>query len=190
MKAKSELRKLLKNLLSSMTMEEVIDKSNALSRHLDHLLTMLLVIQQKSILGAYAPIQKEPLWYLFFEDAYSDYLAFPSFENDEMLYRQAKLQELESREDFGVKIKSPPSWAKPTKPDVLLVPGLAFSKKGKRLGRGKGFYDKYLENHKTIKIGLCFEVQLEENLRREIPSEVFDIEMDYIVTELGIYKKS
>lgn len=63
---------------------------------------------------------------------------------------------------------------------VMLIPGLGFSAQGERLGRGKGFYDRYLNNYKGFKIGVCFDCQLSEV---SLPTDSWDIKMDYIITE-------
>ena len=68
--------------------------------------------------------------------------------------------------------------------DVILVPGIAFSKSGVRVGFGKGCYDRLLENTKAIKVGYCYDFQL----CNEIPSDIHDVSMDYIVSECGIIK--
>lgn len=65
--------------------------------------------------------------------------------------------------------------------DVLIMPGLAFTLNGKRLGRGRGMYEKYLESirprfNPTL-IGLAFEVQI----LREIPHDEHDIKLDTVV---------
>lgn len=63
--------------------------------------------------------------------------------------------------------------------DVIIVPGLAFDKDGFRLGRGKGFYDRFLTKHKNlIKIGYGYDFQLID----KVPTEPHDIRMDYIIT--------
>ena len=55
--------------------------------------------------------------------------------------------------------------------DVLVVPALAYSKSGKRLGRGKGYYDRYLACHSGIfTIGICRSHQLLE----DIPTDAWD----------------
>ena len=66
--------------------------------------------------------------------------------------------------------------------DLILVPGIAFDKKGTRVGFGKGCYDRLLQNSSAIKVGFCYDFQLCE----EIPSEQHDVTMDYIVTETRI----
>lgn len=43
--------------------------------------------------------------------------------------------------------------------DLFLVPGVAFSNQGGRIGYGKGFYDKYLKNVQAKKIGVMYEFQ-------------------------------
>lgn len=64
--------------------------------------------------------------------------------------------------------------------DLVIVPGLVFDKRGYRLGRGKGFYDRYLESLCGVKkIGLAFDLQVVDN----IPLESHDVKLDYIITE-------
>lgn len=63
--------------------------------------------------------------------------------------------------------------------DLIVVPGVAFDHKGNRLGRGKGYYDRFLGQHMGVKrIGICFDFQLVE----EVPAEPFDIQMDEVIT--------
>lgn len=65
---------------------------------------------------------------------------------------------------------------------VTLAPGLAFTRRGDRLGYGGGHYDRYLAAHPgTVAIGVCFEAQVVESL----PTEPFDRPMHALVTEAG-----
>lgn len=65
-------------------------------------------------------------------------------------------------------------------PDVLLITGTAFDKQKNRLGRGAGFYDRYLTKNPTIiKIGVC----KDEGLLDLVPYSPQDVKMDYIVTD-------
>lgn len=63
--------------------------------------------------------------------------------------------------------------------EVVVVPGVAFDRKGRRLGRGKGFYDRLLESSKVTKIGVGYDFQLIE----ELPAEAHDVPMDMVITE-------
>ncbi|MDD4609008.1 MAG: 5-formyltetrahydrofolate cyclo-ligase [Bacteroidaceae bacterium] len=58
--------------------------------------------------------------------------------------------------------------------ELSCIPGVAFDKKGNRLGRGKGYYDKLLPNIAGLKWGICFDFQVRESL----PHEEHDIQMD------------
>ncbi len=67
-------------------------------------------------------------------------------------------------------------------PEVIIIPGIAFDRSKNRIGFGMGYYDKFLINSKGIKIGLCYDFQLLDN----IPSDEHDIKMDVIITENSI----
>lgn len=63
--------------------------------------------------------------------------------------------------------------------DLVIVPGVAFDSNGNRIGRGRGYYDRFLCKHSNVKkIGICFDFQLVD----EIPTEPTDIKMDEIIT--------
>ena len=62
--------------------------------------------------------------------------------------------------------------------DLVIVPGVAFDRDKSRLGRGKGYYDRYFINKRIVKIGVCFDFQL----LKSIPIDSFDIKMDKVVT--------
>lgn len=64
--------------------------------------------------------------------------------------------------------------------DLIIVPGMAFDKEGHRLGRGKGYYDRFLSQPRILsayKIGICLPHQLLES----IPSEEHDIMMNEVI---------
>ncbi len=63
--------------------------------------------------------------------------------------------------------------------DLMIVPGVAFDRLGNRLGRGRGYYDRFLAKHLSVKrIGICFDFQLVD----EIPTEPTDIKMHAIIS--------
>ncbi len=69
--------------------------------------------------------------------------------------------------------------------DLVVVPGIAFDKNLNRMGRGKGYYDRFLTNLTAQKIGLCFDFQLLDT----IPTQPFDKKMDLIISEKGIINR-
>lgn len=64
--------------------------------------------------------------------------------------------------------------------DLILVPGVGFDKRGNRLGRGGGYYDKFITRlgRKTLLVGVGYDFQLEE----EVPANRWDKRLDYVVT--------
>jgi 5-formyltetrahydrofolate cyclo-ligase len=69
--------------------------------------------------------------------------------------------------------------------DLMMVPGVAFDRRGARMGHGFGYYDKLLEHARRDAplVALAFECQLFP----EIPTQAHDIFMDKIITETAIY---
>jgi 5-formyltetrahydrofolate cyclo-ligase len=64
--------------------------------------------------------------------------------------------------------------------DVVLVPGMAFDSEGNRLGRGKGYYDRFLKlltNPRPKLIGVCFDFQKVDM----VPTEPTDVKVDVVV---------
>ena len=68
--------------------------------------------------------------------------------------------------------------------DIALTPGLGFTRQGGRLGYGRGYYDRWFARHTVhTRIGLCFEVQITENL----PLEDTDMPLHLLVSEKQVY---
>lgn len=67
-----------------------------------------------------------------------------------------------------------------------VVPGLAFDKKGHRLGRGGGYYDRFLSgiSPNAMTVGVCYECQLLDL----VPCDSRDMPVQCVVTEKGIYQ--
>lgn len=61
----------------------------------------------------------------------------------------------------------------------VLIPGMGFDRHLRRLGRGGGFYDRFLEGRDFYKVGVCFGEQLID----EVPHETHDAVLDAIVTD-------
>ena len=67
--------------------------------------------------------------------------------------------------------------------DIAVVPGLAFDRRGRRLGQGGGFYDRFMAGTSAFTCGLCFERFIED----KIPCEPHDIPVMRVVTEKGVF---
>ena len=69
--------------------------------------------------------------------------------------------------------------ADPEEIELVVVPAVAYDRRGNRLGRGKGFYDRFLASTKATKIGVGYEFQLLD----EIPAEAHDVPMGMVRTQ-------
>jgi 5-formyltetrahydrofolate cyclo-ligase len=85
---------------------------------------------------------------------------------------------------FGIREPDPMTWpmVSPEEIDLALVPGLAFDSLGRRLGRGKGFYDRFLgsKEFRGLKIGIG-------PLVESIPTQDHDISMDAVLAPEGLF---
>lgn len=64
--------------------------------------------------------------------------------------------------------------------ELIVVPAIAFDRRGGRVGRGKGYYDRLLANSSATKIGVGYDFQLIED---DIPVEPHDVAVDIVITE-------
>lgn len=74
----------------------------------------------------------------------------------------------------------------PAQLDVILLPGLAFDRVGNRLGRGAGFYDRFISalhdaGHRPTLIGVCYDAQILDS----VPTEAHDHRVDLVITPRG-----
>ena len=138
----------------------------------------------KSI-GLYWPMLYEldtrPLIKLLLEKKIDIYL--PAVSSNQLKFFQWKLNDILTFNKL--KFYEPKQKSIQKNPSLILVPMLAFDKKGVRLGYGKGFYDRFLSNlsKKTIKIGLS--LYEPENYIEGIDEN--DIKIDYCVTPNKIF---
>lgn len=73
---------------------------------------------------------------------------------------------------------------RPDSIDLVLVPGLAYDLRGGRLGRGAGFYDRFLATDTSVvRIGLAYEVQIVDRIPMRLGGDMPDICMDAVLTE-------
>jgi 5-formyltetrahydrofolate cyclo-ligase len=133
----------------------------------------------KNSLALFAPLQTEPNLDLLWDLGLAEHplISYPRCQGDALSFRPiAALSELVPGRN-GVREPTPGHGLEQF--DLIVVPGLAFTAEGNRLGRGAGFYDRFLctvpEN--TVKVGVCFEFQLVS----EIPQEPHDVKMDAVV---------
>lgn len=129
------------------------------------------------IVYAYAPLRTEPDWMAAWDA--ERLWAFPRCEGGDLrFYIVANRGDL-SRGNYG--ILEPAAGRPAPAPDLILVPGLAFDHSGGRLGRGRGYYDRFLIGCAGYRLGLAFRCQFVGG----VPVEPCDVPMDGVLTADG-----
>jgi 5-formyltetrahydrofolate cyclo-ligase len=72
----------------------------------------------------------------------------------------------------------------PSNVQLALVPGIAFDRFGMRLGYGGGYFDRFLREFHSVSLGVIFQALLFD----AIPCGEYDVPVDWIVTEVGIFR--
>ena len=168
---KDYLRKLLLSKITSLSDSEVQSLSFRLTNQLIKFFSSLPELSNQ-VGGAFLPLKSEiaPMYQELMHAVPLD-LAFPVLVNGQM--------------SFGIPNGMPKGrvwldWPYHLiEPQWFLVPGLGFDFSGARLGRGKGYYDSYLEDKDLLTIGIAWSEQVIE----KIPMEQHDCYMDFIITE-------
>jgi 5-formyltetrahydrofolate cyclo-ligase len=149
---------------------------NMLSLAIEERLKELLQELHFKFIGLYSAFAREPKLEI---TRFSDYqISLPKIHGDDLTYYPFNTNDTLSRNKYGI---VEPNKTAQINPEVIIIPGLAFDESGARLGRGKGFFDRFIaKNQDSIcVIGVCFELQITS----ELPLELHDRKVDYIITE-------
>ena len=111
-------------------------------------------------------------------------ISLPRVEGDCLSLRQVSAPHELTQGSFGIMEPSEDAPISSGGWDFILVPGLAFDRKGGRLGRGRGYYDRFLSLHaNTPRIGVCFD----EQLVPAVPREPHDLCVHSLITPSAIF---
>jgi len=143
--------------------------------------------QRAKVLALYAPIhhEVETAAVAAYALATGKTLLYPAVEGSEMQFRRVRVLDELIPGRFGIPEPAGEAW-EPDAADLVVVPGVAFDLSGRRIGYGKGYYDKALHRLEGTGrlVGFCYDFQLFE----EIVGEPHDVTMDIIVTELRVVR--
>lgn len=176
---KSEFRRFFLNLRREMGETSIKEKSKKI-------IARLLAsdpYKNAETIFVYVSKNKEVDTYDFIKKALADgkKVYVPKIIDHQMI--AAKISDLDELKAGAFDIPTTDSLEAITNPDLTICPGLSFDDDKNRLGYGGGFYDKFLSQNKTSKIGLM----LKEFRSIKIPADPWDIKMDLIITEDKIF---
>ena len=176
---KEEIRKNMKYLRNKLSQEEIKKKSNAIQTSL---LELLQNIKYDSLF-IYNSFKSEVSTKELIKCLYtSKNVYLPKITENKMYTIHYTKSSILEKNSFG--IEEPTGHHCDIDNFVCILPLLAVDNKGNRIGFGKGYYDKFLENKNCIKIGLCYDFQIIKG----IPYNKYDIPLDIIISEKRIIK--
>jgi 5-formyltetrahydrofolate cyclo-ligase len=111
-------------------------------------------------------------------------LLLPYVEGDAMNAAEVREGDELIRAPYGAREPARRVPIDPAVVDLVVAPGLAFDRRGHRLGYGGGFYDRYLARLRpeAVRVGIGFDVQVVD----EVPAGPGDQRVDLVVTEAGV----
>lgn len=176
--SKSQLRKLAFKIRLSMTEDQVFEESEEIARRL---FNSDIYKSAKRVFSYYSinnEVDTRDINRIILKDKKK--LALPVCIDDYNLefHQIDDLTQVE-RGVLNIPIPKKKNKIVPQSYDIMLMPGILFSKTGYRIGYGKGYYDRYLSDKKIFKIGLTYDNLLIDDINH---SE-FDVKADYIITQ-------
>lgn len=172
---KKELRRAVRARIAAMSDAEKEERSAAICRSLK----AHIAVCGARVVALFSPLADEPrLWPLVEELSEGMAVLLPRVEGDAMNF-YCYVPGSMSGGAFGIMEPVGGEPAAPHEIDVMVVPGVAFTEEGDRMGRGKGFYDRYMsqKDFRAMKIGVCYACQQVDCL----PVEAHDIRMDCVI---------
>ena len=179
---KSEKRALFKSRLQQLKHKK--PGFNSTNSSADFLATNLLSLNiwgQNPIVASYRAMKEEISPFVFEQKmGPKTRFVFPQLRGKEMVFLPPQKGGVKPKPQGAFDPASHQNLKPGPKIDIFLVPGLAFDREGHRLGRGGGFYDRFLAQSKALKIGLAHHFQISNS---PLPLESHDISMDVVVTD-------
>jgi 5-formyltetrahydrofolate cyclo-ligase len=178
--SKAALREQIRALLKTKTSEQRVEASVRARLNLEQ----QQIWREARVLFFYAPLPEELDIWPQVEDSLKvgKIVCLPRFDQSTGHYQAFCIEDLTSdlvTGRFGIREPGEACAGVPLNQlDLVLVPGVAFDLRGRRLGRGKGFYDRLLADAGGLKCGVAFD----EQIVTEIPVEPHDVSVDCILT--------
>ena len=173
---KKALRREIREKKRAMTEEEIVSRSEKLAR----LFVLSDAYRNAKTIYGYLPYNQEVRTVPMLEQALREgkRVAVPKIYGDTMKFLYLDDLSKVEKNDMGIPEPVADEPVAEDKTALVLMPGLAFTEKGDRMGYGGGFYDRFLaeeSDHPTL--ALCYDFQMVDTL----PTEEFDIPVDTVL---------
>ena len=150
---------------------------------INHIVSMS-IYQNAGVVSFYMPIKGEvdllPLWH-----RHKKNVLFPKVCGKMLAFYPAQDNKDFERGCFGVLEPSCTDAYDVREIELIIVPGVAFDHGGYRLGYGKGYYDRLInDNTGVTTLGVCFD----EFYVKRLPVDPWDAKVNLVVTQTGVYR--
>lgn len=179
---KKQLRKQIREKKKEFSLSEKIEMSKPVFEKIEE----QAMFEQAKVVLLYYSMDDEVYTHDFVEKYYKDKtILLPCVDGEDLILRQYfGIESMQAGEQFGILEPIGKEFSDLDKIDLMIIPGVAFDADKNRMGRGRGFYDRLLKTVQATKIGVCFDFQVVD----KVPTEVFDVKMDMVVSTSNIYK--
>lgn len=179
---KEQLRRRMLGLRRALPPDEVKRRSEAV---LSHLLSHPIYRNSRTV-HTYVSLEDEVDTWPLISGALEDgkRVVVPVVSDDDMLHCEVGPTSEFVRGRFGLWEPKRRREVEVEELDLVVVPGVAFDRRGYRLGFGRGYYDRFLSRASAPKVGLAFDFQVVPR----IPDDPHDQRVDYLATEEGIFR--
>lgn len=178
---KKELRERIKNEKKKYSLEQKKSEEQNIFNAIEKLHQFKIA---KNI-GLYHALKDEVQTEAFL-NKWSDtkHIYIPHVDNQSMTFHRYFTNMKLERSQLGVLESNQSEIINAEKIDLMIVPGIAFDVNCNRLGRGGGYYDRFLTRTQAYKIGIAYDCQIVEQLK----TEAHDVIMDCVVSSSEIYR--
>ena len=171
---KPSLRRIVSQLKAQLPPDEKARQSDSVFAQVEQ----LQQFANARTIVAYWSLNDEVQTQRFIEKWYSQKRIFlPVVVGDDLVFKQYTGNENMRKGAFGILEPTGPELNNIASIGVIIVPGVAFDLQNNRMGRGRGFYDRALQQSGAFKIGVAFNCQI----FKQIPTIETDIPMDLVV---------
>lgn len=173
---KTELRRAIRAEIRSLSVEERVEAARLIASEIE----CDERFRAARTVAAFMPLGDEPPLREAVERwARTKRVVVPKVEGDDMRFYDFRAEQMASGA-FGIAEPQASELCPAQQIEVMIVPAVGFTREGARMGRGRGYYDRYLGAAAAAhiyKIGTCFACQMVD----ELPTEPHDVAMDRVV---------
>ena len=187
MKTKNEIREIIQGNRRGLDPVWVDESSGAVERRVAD----LIEFRKAAVVAAYVALRGEVRTDAIVERCWRERKAVcvPAYRPEIDRYQLAAMCEETRMTEGPLGVLEPgiKKWIPVDQVELVLVPGLAFDSSGGRVGHGKGYYDRMLEQARAgtpFTVALAFEFQVLDH----VPMDPTDVRMDVIVTERRVIR--